>query len=149
MRALTGRGITVRMLSGDAPATARAVAARLGIAEATGGADPAAKADAVTAAKTQGHRVMMVGDGVNDAPALAVADLSVAIGGGTDVAMAAADITLMRQSPSLLPATLDICRLTRVKIRQNLVWAFGYNTIGIRWRRWGCWIRCLPVPRWR
>lgn len=131
VRALTGRGITVRMLSGDAPATARAVAARLGIAEATGGADPAAKADAVTAAKTQGHRVMMVGDGVNDAPALAAADLSVAIGGGTDVAMAAADITLMRQSPSLLPATLDICRLTRAKIRQNLVWAFGYNTIGI------------------
>jgi Cu+-exporting ATPase len=129
--ALNDRGITVKMLSGDAPATARAVAARLGITEVVGGADPARKAAVVAEARAAGRRVMMVGDGVNDAPALAGADLSVAIGGGTDVAMAAADVTLMRQSPSLLPATLDICRATRVKIRQNLAWAFGYNVIGI------------------
>ncbi|WP_372014718.1 heavy metal translocating P-type ATPase [Tistrella mobilis] len=131
VKALGDRGITVKMLSGDAPATAQAVAARLGISEAVGGADPARKAAVVAEARAAGRRVMMVGDGVNDAPALAGADLSVAIGGGTDVAMAAADVTLMRQSPSLLPATLDICRATRVKIRQNLVWAFGYNVIGI------------------
>jgi Cu+-exporting ATPase len=124
-------GVEVAMLSGDSPAAARAVAERLGIAEVAAGLLPEAKAAAIAAWQAEGRRVAMVGDGVNDAPALAAADLGIAMGGGTDVAIAAAGITLLRSDPALVPAALEVARATRRKIRENLFWAFAYNAAAL------------------
>ncbi len=133
-RAIAGlhaSGLRTAMLSGDLREAAGSVAARLGIDDVAAEVLPADKAARVAAWQAQGHRVAMVGDGVNDAPALAQADLGIAMGTGTDVAMAAAGITLLRGDPMLVPAAIELARLTHDKIRQNLAWAFGYNIIGL------------------
>ena len=116
--------------NGDNRGSAMAVAAALDITDVYAEVLPADKAATVETLK-QGGAVAMVGDGVNDAPALAAADIGIAMGGGTDVAMQAAGITLMRGDPRLVPAALEISRRTYAKIRQNLFWAFIYNLVGI------------------
>ena len=127
---LNARQISSHLLTGDNRGSARVVAEALGIRDVHAEVLPADKAATVVALKKTGV-VAMVGDGINDAPALAAADIGIAMGGGTDVAMHAAGITLMRGDPRLIPAALDISRKTYRKIRQNLFWAFVYNLIGI------------------
>ncbi|UZJ57717.1 heavy metal translocating P-type ATPase [Pseudomonas sp. KU26590] len=127
---LNARHISSHLLTGDNRGSARVVAEALGISDVHAEVLPADKAATVVALKKTGV-VAMVGDGINDAPALAAADIGIAMGGGTDVAMHAAGITLMRGDPRLIPAALDISRKTYAKIRQNLFWAFVYNLIGI------------------
>ncbi|MDF9753499.1 heavy metal translocating P-type ATPase [Pseudomonas hunanensis] len=128
--ALHARGISSHLLTGDNRGSAKVVADALGIDDVHAEVLPADKAATVAALKQEGV-VAMVGDGINDAPALAAADIGIAMGGGTDVAMQAAGITLMRGDPRLVPAALDISRKTYAKIRQNLFWAFIYNLVGI------------------
>lgn len=128
--ALHARHISSHLLTGDNRGSAKVVAEALGIDDVHAEVLPADKAATVAALKQQGV-VAMVGDGINDAPALAAADIGIAMGGGTDVAMQAAGITLMRGDPRLVPAALEISRKTYAKIRQNLFWAFIYNLIGI------------------
>ncbi|MEN1835909.1 heavy metal translocating P-type ATPase [Pseudomonas lijiangensis] len=130
MQQLGARGISCHLLTGDNPGSARAVAEALGIRNVHAEVLPDEKASIVEVLKRD-HVVAMVGDGINDAPALAAADMGIAMGGGTDVAMHAAGITLMRGDPRLVPAALEISRKTYAKIRQNLFWAFVYNLIGI------------------
>ena len=127
---LDTRRISSHLLTGDNRGSARVVAEALGIADVHAEVLPADKAAKVETLKKTSV-VAMVGDGINDAPALAAADVGIAMGGGTDVAMHAAGITLMRGDPRLIPAALDISRRTYAKIRQNLFWAFVYNLIGI------------------
>ena len=128
---LRAMGVEVAMLSGDIAPAARATAEGLGIARVAAEVLPADKAAQVAAWRQGGARVAMVGDGVNDAPALAAADLGIAMGTGTDVAIAAAGITLMRGDPGLVPAALDITRRTYGKVKGNLAWAFAYNLLGL------------------
>ena len=127
---LTAQHISSHLLTGDNRGSARVVAEALGIKDVHAEVLPAEKAATVAELKKTGV-VAMVGDGINDAPALAAADIGIAMGGGTDVAMHAAGITLMRGDPRLVPAALEISRKTYAKIRQNLFWAFVYNLIGI------------------
>ena len=136
IRALRARGLRVVMISGDNLRAAQAMAARLGIAVEDVRADvlPADKAAQVSALRRDGHVVAMVGDGANDAPALAAADVGIAMapsGGGTDVAMEAAGITLMRGDLALVAQAFELSARTVAKIRQNLFWAFAYNVAGI------------------
>jgi Cu+-exporting ATPase len=132
---LRARGIRTVMISGDNRGAAYAMARRLGLdpdaGEVLAEVLPGDKSAKVMELKTQGKVVAMVGDGVNDAPALAAADVGLAMGNGTDVAMQAAGITLMRGDPALVAAALDISHRTVRKIRQNLFWAFAYNVAGI------------------
>jgi Cu+-exporting ATPase len=119
------------MLSGDNQATVDAVALEVGVRQAFGGVTPADKAARIRQLKAAGKVVGMVGDGVNDAPALATADVSFAIGAGSAVAVEAADITVIRNDLCAVVDAILLSRATRSKIRQNLVFAFGYNALGI------------------
>lgn len=130
VRSLRARGVSSHLLTGDNRGSAKVVADALGIEDVYAEVLPADKAATVAVLKRDGV-VAMVGDGINDAPALAAADIGIAMGGGTDVAMQAAGITLMRGDPRLVPAALEISRKTYAKIRQNLFWAFIYNLVGI------------------
>ncbi|HEX7439711.1 MAG TPA: copper-translocating P-type ATPase, partial [Caldimonas sp.] len=128
---LQALGIATLMLTGDNPGSAQAVARELGIDQFRAGVLPADKAAVLQELRAQGQVVAMVGDGINDAPALAAADVGIAMSTGTDVAMAAAGITLMHGDPGRVADAIDISRRTYAKIRQNLGWAFAYNVLGI------------------
>jgi len=129
--ALKALGIRPVLLTGDNAGAASAVAKVVGIDEVHAGVDPAGKVDAVTAAREGGHAVAMVGDGVNDAAALAVADLGIAMGGGTDAAAAAADITLVGGDPRRVADAVRLARRMLGIIKGNLFWAFAYNVVAI------------------
>ncbi len=133
LQVLRARGLKLLMLSGDHPQAALAMAQRLGLQvdEVKAGVLPGDKAQEITRLRAAGHVVAMVGDGVNDAPALAAADVGLAMGQGTDVAMHAAGITLMRGDVMGVADALDVSCRTVHKIRQNLFWAFAYNVAGI------------------
>ena len=128
---LRSQHVRTVMLTGDGQGAADAVARVLGIDDVSAEILPGGKAEAVTGLRGKGGGVAMVGDGINDAPALAAADVGIAMATGTDVAMNAAGITLMRGDPLLVPAALDVSRRTYAKIRQGLFWAFAYNLVGI------------------
>ena len=131
IRALERRGVSSWIVSGDRQEVVDAVAAQLGIApeRAIGGTLPSGKAEALTKIREREGSVGAVGDGINDAPMLAAADVGIAMGGGTDVASDAASATLSSGSPSAVPALVDLARATTRTIRQNLAWAFGYNLL--------------------
>lgn len=129
--ALHDRGFRTVLLTGDNPASAAAVAARVGIDEVIADILPEGKVDVVEQLRDRGRVVAMVGDGINDGPALACADLGMAIGRGTDVAIGAADIILVRDHLDVVPLALDLAATTMRTIKINLVWAFGYNVAAI------------------
>jgi Cu2+-exporting ATPase len=129
--ALRKRGIRVAMLTGDAREVAESVAAKLGIAEVFSEVLPGQKADVVRELQAGGTVVAMVGDGVNDAPALAQADVGIAIGAGTDVAIESAGIVLASSDPRGVAKSLTLSRATYRKMQQNLFWATGYNVVAI------------------
>lgn len=128
---LQARGVDVVMLTGDNLATAQRIGEMLGVTDVIADVLPGDKAARVAELQAAGRRVAMVGDGVNDAPALAQADIGVAIGAGTDVAIETADLVLMRSDPLDVPVALEIGRGTLRKMRQNLGWAIGYNAIAL------------------
>ncbi len=124
---LSSMGVKTLMLSGDASEVAAAVALQVGIDRAKVPVHPEDKASEVESLRTSGHVVGMVGDGINDAPALAASDVGIAMGTGADIAIETAAVTLMRSDPRLVSAAISVSRATWSKIRQNLFWAFIYN----------------------
>ncbi len=128
---LKAMGIRTLLLSGDAVRAVNEIGRQVGVDEARGAVKPDDKAATVMQLRAEGLRVGMIGDGINDAPALAAADVGIAMGSGTDVAMETAGVTLMRSNPALVPAAISVSRATWRKIKQNLFWAFVYNIVGI------------------
>lgn len=128
---LRAQGLRIWIASGDNARTVGYLAHRLGVTDFLAGVSPGGKADHVAALQAAGEVVAMVGDGVNDAPALAQADLGVAIGGGTDVAIETADVVLLNPALGGVATSLHLARAVMRRIRLNFVWAFGYNIIGI------------------
>ena len=131
LRSLEAMGIEIAMMSGDNRRTAEAIASRLGIARVVAEVLPDEKARRVAALRGQSKGVCFVGDGVNDAPALSEADLGIAVGSGTDIAIEAGDVVLMTPDPRLVVTALHLARRTYRTIAQNLLWAFGYNAAAI------------------
>jgi Cu+-exporting ATPase len=131
LAALRAQGVRTLMLTGDNEAAARHLAREIGLDDVRAELLPADKVAAVAELKGKGEIVAMVGDGINDAPALATADLGIAMATGTDVAIETAGVALMRGDPLLAPAAIDLARATKRKIVQNLVWAFLFNVLGI------------------
>ena len=131
VQAMTKMGLDVVMLTGDNEATAKAIARKAGIAHVISDVLPTDKAGAVGKLQGEGHRVLMVGDGINDAPALVSADVGMAIGAGTDIAIESADVVLMTGSLAAVSGAVELSKATIRNIRQNLFWAFFYNTLGI------------------
>ncbi len=131
VEAMQHLGLDVVMLTGDNRATAEAIASKAGIRHVISDVLPTDKAGNVIKLQEQGHRVLMVGDGINDAPALVAADVGMAIGAGTDVAMESADVVLMNSSLAAVSGAIELSRATIRNIRENLFWAFFYNTLGI------------------
>ncbi|GAA3876324.1 heavy metal translocating P-type ATPase [Streptomyces lacrimifluminis] len=124
-------GIEPILVTGDSPTAAHAVAEQVGIEEVHAGITPEGKADIVARLQAEGRRVAVIGDGVNDAAALASADLGIAMGGGTDAAIGAADITLVREDMQAVVEAVRLTRRTLTTIRANLIWAFGYNVVTV------------------
>ena len=124
-------GLRTVLLTGDSQATAQAVAAEAGTDEVIAGALPDDKVAMIRDLQARGRRVAMVGDGVNDGPALAAADLGLALGTGTDVAISAADLIVLRDDLGAVPDAIALARATLATIRGNLAWAFGYNIVAI------------------
>jgi Cu+-exporting ATPase len=124
-------GIHTLLLSGDAVLAVEEIGRQVGIDRARGAVKPGDKSKEVEELRAAGYHVGMIGDGINDAPALAAADVGIAMGSGTDVAMETAGVTLMRSNPGLVPDAISISRATWRKIKQNLFWAFVYNVVGI------------------
>jgi len=124
-------GLRVLMLTGDSQGAAAPIARELGITEVEAGLDPAGKLARIRELQKSGLRVAMVGDGINDAAALAQADAGIAMGTGADLAQEAGDVLLLRTQPSAIPAALGLARQTMRIMRQNLGWAVGYNLLGI------------------
>ena len=131
VKAMQSLKLDVVMLTGDNEATAKAIASKAGITHVISDVLPTDKAGAVKKLQEQGHKVLMVGDGINDAPALVTADVGMAIGAGTDIAMESADIVLMNSSLAAVSGAIELSKATIRNIRENLFWAFFYNTLGI------------------
>jgi len=131
VKTLRANGVKVYMLTGDSEEVARSVSKELGIDQYFAQVLPSQKAEKVKTLRGEGHRVAMVGDGINDAPALVTADVGIAIGAGTDVAIESADIILVKNDPRDVPKVIDLSQKTYSKMVQNLWWAAGYNIVTI------------------